>query len=55
MAQSGDNGSVDDLELKVVTKRAPSASELADLKFAFKVYDRDEDGYISNGDLFGVV
>ncbi len=28
---------VDDLELKVVTKRAPSAQELEDMKFAFKV------------------
>ncbi|HRO15828.1 MAG TPA: bifunctional phosphoribosylaminoimidazolecarboxamide formyltransferase/IMP cyclohydrolase, partial [Paracoccus sp. (in: a-proteobacteria)] len=27
----------DDLDLKVVTKRAPSAAELADMKFAFKV------------------
>ena len=28
---------VDDLDLKVVTKRAPSEQELADLKFAFRV------------------
>ena len=37
LVQSRDNGTIDDLELKVVTKRAPSAVELADLKFAFKV------------------
>jgi phosphoribosylaminoimidazolecarboxamide formyltransferase / IMP cyclohydrolase len=37
LVQSRDNGVVDDLELKVVTKRAPSAQELADLKFAFRV------------------
>ena len=37
LVQSRDNGVVDDLELKVVTKRAPTASELADLKFAFRV------------------
>ena len=37
LVQSRDNGSVDDLELKVVTKRAPTAAELADLKFAFRV------------------
>lgn len=37
LAQSHDASNADDLELKVVTKRAPSAAELADLKFAFKV------------------
>jgi phosphoribosylaminoimidazolecarboxamide formyltransferase / IMP cyclohydrolase len=37
LVQSRDNGVVDDLTLKVVTKRAPSAQELADLKFAFRV------------------
>jgi len=37
LVQSRDNGRVDDSELQVVTKRAPSAQELADLKFAFKV------------------
>jgi phosphoribosylaminoimidazolecarboxamide formyltransferase / IMP cyclohydrolase len=37
LVQSRDNAVVDDLELKVVTKRQPTARELADLKFAFKV------------------
>jgi len=37
LAQSRDASNADDLELKVVTKRAPTAAELADLKFAFKV------------------
>jgi phosphoribosylaminoimidazolecarboxamide formyltransferase/IMP cyclohydrolase len=37
LAQSRDNGVVDDLDLKVVTKRTPSDQELADLKFAFRV------------------
>lgn len=37
LVQSRDAGVVDDLDLKVVTKRAPSAAELADLKFAFRV------------------
>jgi len=37
LAQSRDNAVVDDMELKVVTKRAPSAQELADLRFAFRV------------------
>lgn len=37
LVQTRDNGVVDDLELKVVTKRAPTEKELADLKFAFRV------------------
>ena len=37
LVQSRDNAVVEDLELKVVTKRQPTAQELADLKFAFKV------------------
>jgi phosphoribosylaminoimidazolecarboxamide formyltransferase/IMP cyclohydrolase len=37
LVQSCDNAVVDDLELKVVTKRQPTPRELADLKFAFKV------------------
>jgi phosphoribosylaminoimidazolecarboxamide formyltransferase/IMP cyclohydrolase len=37
LVQSRDNAVVDDLDLKVVTKRAPTNSELADLRFAFRV------------------
>ncbi|WAP70573.1 bifunctional phosphoribosylaminoimidazolecarboxamide formyltransferase/IMP cyclohydrolase [Jiella pelagia] len=37
LVQSRDSGVVDDLDLKVVTKRAPSAAELSDLRFAFRV------------------
>ncbi len=37
LVQTRDNGVIDDLDLKVVTKRAPSAEELEDLKFAFRV------------------
>ena len=37
LVQSRDAGNVDDLELRVVTKRTPSEKELADLKFAFRV------------------
>ncbi|WP_265516331.1 bifunctional phosphoribosylaminoimidazolecarboxamide formyltransferase/IMP cyclohydrolase [Nitratireductor luteus] len=37
LVQSRDSGVVDDLELKVVTKRAPSDREMADLRFAFRV------------------
>jgi phosphoribosylaminoimidazolecarboxamide formyltransferase/IMP cyclohydrolase len=37
LVQGRDNAVVDGLDLKVVTKRAPSAQEMADLKFAFRV------------------
>jgi len=37
LVQSRDNASVDDLDLKVVTKRAPTNAELRDLAFAFRV------------------
>jgi phosphoribosylaminoimidazolecarboxamide formyltransferase / IMP cyclohydrolase len=37
LVQSRDNAVVDGLDLKVVTRRAPSERELADLKFAFRV------------------
>ncbi|MGZ5836850.1 MAG: bifunctional phosphoribosylaminoimidazolecarboxamide formyltransferase/IMP cyclohydrolase, partial [Xanthobacteraceae bacterium] len=37
LVQSRDNAVVDDLQLKAVTKRAPTNAELADLRFAFRV------------------
>jgi phosphoribosylaminoimidazolecarboxamide formyltransferase / IMP cyclohydrolase len=37
LVQSRDNAVVDDMNLKVVTKRAPDEAELRDLKFAFRV------------------
>ena len=37
LVQNRDSAVVDDLDLKVVTKRAPDARELADLRFAFRV------------------
>jgi phosphoribosylaminoimidazolecarboxamide formyltransferase / IMP cyclohydrolase len=37
LAQSRDNAVVDEMQIKVVTKRAPSAAELDDLRFAFRV------------------
>lgn len=37
LVQSRDNAVVDDMTLKVVTKRAPTEAELRDLKFAFRV------------------
>jgi phosphoribosylaminoimidazolecarboxamide formyltransferase/IMP cyclohydrolase len=37
LVQSRDNAMVEDMVLKVVTKRAPTAQELEDMKFAFRV------------------
>jgi phosphoribosylaminoimidazolecarboxamide formyltransferase/IMP cyclohydrolase len=37
LVQSRDNAVIDDMKLKVVTKRAPTEAELRDLKFAFRV------------------
>ena len=37
LVQSRDNAVVDDMALKVVTKRAPTNAELTDLAFAFRV------------------
>ena len=37
LAQSRDRAVVDEMNLQVVTKRQPTAEELADLKFAFRV------------------
>lgn len=37
LVQSRDSGVIEDVELKVVTKRAPTATEIEDLKFAYKV------------------
>ena len=37
LVQGRDNARVEDLDLKVVTKRAPTDAELADLAFAFRV------------------
>jgi phosphoribosylaminoimidazolecarboxamide formyltransferase / IMP cyclohydrolase len=37
LVQSRDNAVVDEMQLKTVTKRAPTANELADMRFAFRV------------------
>ena len=37
LVQSRDNAVVDEMQLNTVTKRAPTAAELADLRFAFRV------------------
>jgi phosphoribosylaminoimidazolecarboxamide formyltransferase / IMP cyclohydrolase len=37
LVQDRDNAVIDDMELRVVTKRAPTEAEMADLRFAFRV------------------
>src|SRR5437879_6678213 len=37
LVQSRDNAVVDEMQLRTVTKRAPSSAELDDLRFAFRV------------------
>jgi phosphoribosylaminoimidazolecarboxamide formyltransferase/IMP cyclohydrolase len=37
LVQSRDNATVDEMQLRTVTKRAPTAAELVDLRFAFRV------------------
>ena len=55
--QGRDNAVVDDMDLKVVTKRAPTAAELADLIFAFRVCKHVKSNaivYVKNGATVGV-
>jgi len=57
LVQSRDNGVVDDLALKVVTKRKPSEGELADMKFAFKVAKHVKSNaivYVKDGATVGI-
>lgn len=57
LAQNRDNGVIDDLDLKVVTKRAPTEQELADLKFAFRVCKHVKSNaiiYVKDGATVGI-
>jgi phosphoribosylaminoimidazolecarboxamide formyltransferase/IMP cyclohydrolase len=57
LVQGRDNAVVDDMELKVVTKRAPTAAELSDLKFAFRVCKHVKSNaivYVKDGATVGV-
>ncbi len=57
LVQSRDNGNIDDLDLKVVTKRQPTARELADLKFAFRVAKHVKSNaivYVRDGATVGI-
>jgi phosphoribosylaminoimidazolecarboxamide formyltransferase/IMP cyclohydrolase len=57
LAQSRDNAVVDDMELRVVTKRQPSEAELADLRFAFRVAKHVKSNaivYVKDGATVGI-
>ena len=50
------NGEVDFKEfIEGISQFSVKGDKQAKLKFAFKVYDMDRDGYISNGELFMVL
>ena len=57
LVQSRDNGNVDDLDLKTVTKRKPTDLEMADLKFAFRVGKHVKSNaivYVKDGATVGI-
>ncbi len=57
LVQSRDNGCVDDLELKVVTKRQPTAQEMTDMKLAFKICKHVKSNaiiYVKDGATVGI-
>jgi phosphoribosylaminoimidazolecarboxamide formyltransferase/IMP cyclohydrolase len=57
LVQSRDNAVVEDMQLKVVTRRQPTAQELADLKFAFKVAKHVKSNaivYVNDGATVGI-
>ena len=57
LVQDRDNGHIDAADLKVVTKRAPSAAELADLLFAWRVAKHVKSNaivYVKDGATVGV-
>jgi len=57
LVQSRDNQSVDDCELKVVTKRAPTEQEMADLRIAAKVAKHVKSNaivYVKDGATVGI-
>ncbi|RUV35676.1 bifunctional phosphoribosylaminoimidazolecarboxamide formyltransferase/IMP cyclohydrolase [Mesorhizobium sp. M7A.F.Ca.MR.148.00.0.0] len=57
LVQGRDNAVVDDLELKVVTTRAPTPAEMADLKFAFRIAKHVKSNaivYVRDGATVGI-
>uniref|UniRef100_A0A0R3RWG1 Bifunctional purine biosynthesis protein ATIC n=1 Tax=Elaeophora elaphi TaxID=1147741 RepID=A0A0R3RWG1_9BILA len=57
LVQSRDSGVVDDLDLKVVTKRAPTEQEMTDLKLAFRIAKHVKSNaivYVKDGAAVGI-
>ena len=57
LVQSRDNGRLDDLTLKVVTKKQPAPSELADLRLAWRVAKHVKSNaivYVKDGATVGI-
>jgi phosphoribosylaminoimidazolecarboxamide formyltransferase/IMP cyclohydrolase len=57
LVQSRDNGRLDDVELKVVTRKAPTDAEMADLKLAWKVAKHVKSNaiiYVKDGATVGI-
>ncbi|TIP95281.1 MAG: bifunctional phosphoribosylaminoimidazolecarboxamide formyltransferase/IMP cyclohydrolase [Mesorhizobium sp.] len=57
LVQGRDNAVVDDLDLKVVTRRAPTPAEMADLKFAFRIAKHVKSNaivYVRDGATVGI-
>jgi len=57
LVQTRDTMSVDEMELKVVTRRQPTAAELSDLRFAFRVAKHVKSNaivYAKNGATVGI-
>jgi phosphoribosylaminoimidazolecarboxamide formyltransferase/IMP cyclohydrolase len=55
--QGRDNAVVDDMDLKVVTKRPPTVQELADLRFAFRICKHVKSNaivYVKDGATVGI-
>lgn len=57
LVQSRDHANVDDMDLKIVTKRAPTAQEMADMTFAFRVAKHVKSNaivYVKDGATVGI-
>ncbi|WP_460449967.1 bifunctional phosphoribosylaminoimidazolecarboxamide formyltransferase/IMP cyclohydrolase [Alsobacter sp. SYSU BS001988] len=57
LVQARDNAVVDDMDLRVVTKRQPTAGELADMRFAFRVAKHVKSNaivYVRDGATVGI-
>jgi phosphoribosylaminoimidazolecarboxamide formyltransferase/IMP cyclohydrolase len=57
LVQDRDNGALDEAALKIVTKRSPSAAEMADLRFAWRVCKHVKSNaivYVKDGATVGV-